>query len=111
MRRHFRSERRCLRAYARAASREVDLRDDYDDEICRRVDAQASAAAIARALASLSRGDYEVLSLWCWAELSYDEIAAALEIPTGTVRSRLHRARHKVREHLDPPPVLEPDDG
>jgi RNA polymerase sigma-70 factor (ECF subfamily) len=36
-----------------------------------------------------------------WAELSYDEIARALEIPVGTVRSRINRARRLLRELLD----------
>jgi RNA polymerase sigma-70 factor (ECF subfamily) len=41
-----------------------------------------------------------VLLLIAWAELSYEEVAVALDIPAGTVRSRLHRARKKVREAL-----------
>ena len=32
--------------------------------------------------------------------LTYDEAAVALGIPTGTVMSRLHRARHRMRAHL-----------
>jgi DNA-directed RNA polymerase specialized sigma24 family protein len=35
-----------------------------------------------------------------WADLSYAEVAAALGIPVGTVRSRLNRARTKIRAAL-----------
>jgi RNA polymerase sigma-70 factor (ECF subfamily) len=35
-----------------------------------------------------------------WGQLSYDEVAEAMSIPVGTVRSRLNRARRKVREAL-----------
>ena len=48
----------------------------------------------------LSAGDRDVLLLFAWADLRYEEIAVALRIPVGTVRSRLHRARHRVRELL-----------
>jgi RNA polymerase sigma-70 factor (ECF subfamily) len=45
--------------------------------------------------------DYRVIMLlWAVEELSYKEIAAALEIPIGTVMSRLHRARHRLAESL-----------
>jgi RNA polymerase sigma-70 factor (ECF subfamily) len=36
-----------------------------------------------------------------WAELSYDQAALALDVPVGTVRSRLNRARRKIRTALD----------
>jgi RNA polymerase sigma-70 factor (ECF subfamily) len=42
-----------------------------------------------------------VLLLTAWAELSYAEIAAVLNIPVGTVRSRLNRARRVTREALN----------
>jgi RNA polymerase sigma factor (sigma-70 family) len=45
-------------------------------------------------------GERGVLLLIAWADLSYDETAQALGIPVGTVRSRLSRARRKVREAL-----------
>ncbi len=109
MRRHFRSEHRRLLAYARAASREIEG-PDTAEETCGRLDASATAGSVAAALATLSQGDYEVLTLLCWAELSQEEIATALGIPKGTVKSRLHRARRQVRAQLDPS-SLETTDG
>jgi RNA polymerase sigma-70 factor (ECF subfamily) len=56
----------------------------------------------AAALRGLSAADRDALLLHAWAELSYEEIARATNVPLGTVRSRIHRARKRVREHLDP---------
>ena len=55
---------------------------------------------MARALARLKPGDRETLLLYAWADLSYQEIGDALDIPVGTVRSRLNRARRQVHEIL-----------
>jgi RNA polymerase sigma-70 factor (ECF subfamily) len=52
------------------------------------------------ALAGLSDGDRDVLVLVAWEELTYGEVARALDVPVGTVRSRLHRARTQVRHAL-----------
>jgi RNA polymerase sigma-70 factor (ECF subfamily) len=41
-----------------------------------------------------------VLLLIAWGDLSYEETAEVLSIPVGTVRSRLNRARRKVRDAL-----------
>lgn len=64
----------------------------------------AMDALVAEALVSLQPGDREVLLLYAWADLAYDEIAVALDIPLGTVRSRLHRARRVLSEVLSPRP-------
>ena len=95
---HRRAEVRMLRAFARTGLDPV--ADGHSD----RVDSQVCAAAVQRdlaaALAGLPAGDRDVLLLIAWADLSYEETAAALRIPVGTVRSRLNRARRKVREAL-----------
>jgi RNA polymerase sigma factor (sigma-70 family) len=52
------------------------------------------------ALAKLSRGDRDVLLLIAWEDLSYEEVSHALGIPLGTVRSRLHRTRIRLRQSL-----------
>jgi RNA polymerase sigma-70 factor (ECF subfamily) len=97
VRRHWRTERRRLRAYARTG---VDPVSDGLDEVERRVDALAAGPALAGALAALSPGEREVLLLSAWADLSYEEISRALGVPVGTVRSRLSRARAHLRELL-----------
>ena len=98
LRHHRRTEVRKLRAYARTGVDPV-LDDVPDAE--RRVDASAASRELARALASLRRAETDVLLLVAWADLSYAEIAEALGIEVGTVRSRLSRARTHMRELLD----------
>jgi RNA polymerase sigma factor (sigma-70 family) len=53
-------------------------------------------------LEQLDDYDREALLLYAWGELRYQEIADVLRIPVGTVRSRLNRARRKLREALQP---------
>jgi len=73
---------------------------DHSADADARADAGARGGAIARALADLDAGDRDVILLHALAELSYQEIADAIGIPIGTVRSRLHRARQRLREPL-----------
>lgn len=56
--------------------------------------------AVASALATLPRRMTEVVELIDIDGLTYPEAAAALGVPVGTVMSRLHRARRKIRARL-----------
>ncbi|MGI5207039.1 RNA polymerase sigma factor [Spirillospora sp. CA-108201] len=71
-----------------------------DDRVAAGVTASATRPALTAALSGLARRDLDVLLLVAWGDLSYEEAARALGIPIGTVRSRLNRARRKVRAAL-----------
>ena len=73
---------------------------DHADRVAADVTAQAMRSMLTGAMAALSIEDRDVLLLVAWEQLSYLEVAEALAIPVGTVRSRLNRARRKVREAL-----------
>lgn len=64
------------------------------------VTASAVRPALAAALAALPRKDRDALLLVAWGDLTYEQVGDALGVPVGTVRSRLHRARRKVRAAL-----------
>lgn len=55
---------------------------------------------VAALLGELDRDQRDALLLYAWGELSYEEIATALGVPVGTVRSRLARARAQLRSGL-----------
>ncbi|MBO2465782.1 RNA polymerase sigma factor [Actinomadura violacea] len=113
MAQHHRRETRMLRAFARSGADPVaqtygTQMDGADD----RLTATGLHRPLAAALAGLSRAHREVLLLIAWADLSYEEAAEALGISVGTVRSRLHRARKKVRAALgDADPLFVADEG
>jgi RNA polymerase sigma factor (sigma-70 family) len=74
---------------------------DHADPVSAAVDAQVQLRAMSELLAELPAGEREALLLYAWEDLSYGEIAGALGIPTGTVRSRLNRARQRLRAGTD----------
>jgi RNA polymerase sigma factor (sigma-70 family) len=96
LRRHRRTEVRRLRAYARHG---VDPVTAAAGEL-ERVEATTDGPRIARALAALQKRDRDVLLLYAWADLTYEEVADALGVPVGTVRSRMSRARRIMRARL-----------
>ncbi len=53
-----------------------------------------------RAIGKLPSDQRETLLLRWYDELDYEEIARILQIPVGTVRSRLHHALKKLRGHM-----------
>lgn len=95
----WRGEARHARAVGRldVVSRNGGGEHDESDD---RVTATAARARLLDALARLPAGDRDVVVLVAWEELTYEEVAAALDIPLGTVRSRLNRARQTLRELL-----------
>jgi RNA polymerase sigma-70 factor (ECF subfamily) len=100
---HRREEARQFRL-RQAAGPEPVQHDDAERAVAN-VTAQSVRAPLAKALAGLARPDRDVLLLIAWEQLSYGEVARALNIPVGTVRSRLHRARTQIREALSDTPA------
>ncbi|MFC0038947.1 RNA polymerase sigma factor [Actinomadura rayongensis] len=96
--RHHRDEAARYRALRRTPAGAV--HDDPADAVAAAVTAAAVRPRLAGALEALPRRDRDVLLLVAWADLNYAETAEALGIPVGTVRSRLNRARRKVRAAL-----------
>ncbi|MGT2426716.1 RNA polymerase sigma factor [Amnibacterium kyonggiense] len=104
-----RREARHLHSLARVAEREDD--DGGLGQVASRADAVADIRRIAMRVRSLSDGDRDVLLLHAWADLSGEEIATALSIPVGTVRSRLSRARKILRASAESTTSKEADHG
>ncbi|MFF8474003.1 RNA polymerase sigma factor [Streptomyces sp. NPDC015414] len=100
--RHRRDEARRLRALSRMAS----LPEGREEQVGPEDGVTGSAEAhgvLAGALAELPARYRDVLLVVAWGELDYAEAAQALGLPVGTVRSRLHRARTRLRRALGGP--------
>jgi len=96
--RHGRAESQRYKTLARVGGNE--LAAAHDDLVAGRVDALAMRGRLAEALERLPQSVRDVLLLVAWAGLSQQETAVALDIPPGTTRSRLHRARQEMRQAL-----------
>jgi RNA polymerase sigma factor (sigma-70 family) len=100
---------RSQRRYARMIAR-LPLpveQDDHAPSVDERVDGRPCRRALDDAINSLSAGDRAVVELCLVEELPLADAAAALEVPVGTVKSRLHRARKQQQAKLA---VAEPDE-
>jgi RNA polymerase sigma-70 factor, ECF subfamily len=95
--RYRRAERRQLHAYSRSG---VDRSVAYEDEADARVDGSSLDARLAGALAAMRPRERDALLLYALADLSYEEVALALDVPVGTVRTWLHRARATAQREL-----------
>lgn len=73
------------------------MADDESDRSLRRSELQAT---LVEALSNLSARDRAIVLLRDMDDLSYEEIAAALELPIGTLKAALHRARERLRDAL-----------
>lgn len=100
--RHRRDEVRRWRAFQRLAGREDAYVDVEFDAVEDRQAAAQFRSCLAAALSEMGRHRRDVLLLHAWEGLTYEQIAHALGVPVGTVRSRLWRARRMVRELCEP---------
>lgn len=71
---------------------------DFAEEAAGRIDDARQLAAVREVYGRLRRGEQEVLALCVWSGLDYAQAAEAMGIPVGTVRSRLSRARTRLRK-------------
>lgn len=78
-----------------------DPTSNFEDGVNKRIDDERAMRLILDTLNSLRVEDREIIALCDWSNLSYSEAAVALNIPIGTVRSRLSRAREHLRVLLD----------
>jgi RNA polymerase sigma-70 factor (ECF subfamily) len=103
----LRNARRATRRHAAALERyhaahpETAVPDCADDAV-RQVDEQRERSALRAALARLPRRERTVVELCLVGDLTAEEAAALLGIPVATVRSRLARARRRLRTDLRP---------
>ncbi len=105
LRRYYRQEERALRAIAAYAGRAPLAGEDDEERVDSRVVAEGRWPEIASALLAMGPGERDVLLLYAWTDLSYSAVAGVLDVPVGTVRSRLSRARGRVRAALTDPPA------
>ncbi|MBT0566678.1 RNA polymerase sigma factor [Williamsia sp. CHRR-6] len=100
VRRHARDEERRLRAGIRDHRAESPPEDDFDRATAE-LDSRALAGPLRRMLADLPTNQRDVLMLVAWGDLTPSMAAAALSIPEATARSRLHRARNRIKSSLN----------
>jgi RNA polymerase sigma factor (sigma-70 family) len=99
LRKHFRRRGAELRMLDRLVAQSEP--GDHVDAVADVIDARLQVRALATLLDELPPGEREVLLLYAWEALTYEETANALDIPVGTVRSRLNRTRRRLRAGVD----------
>jgi RNA polymerase sigma-70 factor (ECF subfamily) len=97
---HYRTEGRRLRATAKLAAEAREAAGAAGP--AETAGARLVLERVAKAIEELPATERDVLLLFAWEDLGYQEIAQALNVPVGTVRSRLHRARERLREPIRP---------
>ncbi|MDQ1084482.1 MULTISPECIES: RNA polymerase sigma factor [Microbacterium] len=99
MRKHARLEAVAWKGMA--AHMAAQVAPDLIERAGARMDAERLTRRLTSALRKLSDADRDTLLLYAWGHLDYAAIAAATDVPIGTVRSRLNRARRVLRRAAD----------
>lgn len=98
IRSHYRKRGRSLDKETRASAVEPRSEPAPETGVVDLLAAEQQLAAARAAIEKLRPKLKEPLLLYCWEEMSYEQIAVTLGLPVGTVRSRINRARQKIRE-------------
>jgi RNA polymerase sigma factor (sigma-70 family) len=99
----LRGQRRALRRYAAALKRFPDIESEHDfaADVVNRIDAERKMHDVLSVISELPAREQEVVALIAWQGLSQIDVAFALGVPAATVRTRLLRARVRLRKRLD----------
>jgi RNA polymerase sigma factor (sigma-70 family) len=98
IRHHLRDEREHLAALGKVG---LEVPTESAEDVAR-LDAERMRPQLVAALLTLSDEDRDTFLLVALGQLTYEETATALGIPVGTVRSRIHRSRARLREQVRP---------
>ena len=101
-RERIRRRERSERATTRMATRAEMTTEPFESALANRIDAERLRPDLVAALQTLSDDEYALLMLASETELTYGQMAEMLGVPIGTVRSRLARARQRVKRALAP---------
>lgn len=95
-----RNVRRAARRYDGLVTRlsRDEVEADFAQELTDRINDRERLLLVRRAMAMLRRPEREVLALCVWSGLDYAQAAQALGVPVSTVRSRLSRARKRLKK-------------
>jgi RNA polymerase sigma-70 factor (ECF subfamily) len=100
MRNETRRQSRERVAIARVPVVKPRAQEFLDSIVATSLDAKGLVEQVRRGLAGLPEDEYQALTLFAWDELSYGDIADAVGVPVGTIRSRIHRARQRLQASL-----------
>lgn len=109
IRNQWRSRRRHRAALERLSP--ADAERDFADELAERLDAERATRSVLDEVRRLPRVELEALALCAWSNLTTAEAALALGVPEATVRTRLHRARRRLRPDATDPLSDRPAEG
>lgn len=98
----LRNEARTLRRYRRLLSQlpRTDGADDVSSEVDQRLDDEWAMEVVLSRMKDLRIEEQEAIAMCDWAGLSYREAADVLDVPIGTISSRIARAHEHLRNRL-----------
>ena len=96
----LRNQRRAIRRYGEALRRMPPPGEepDFAESVAERMDDETRMRGILELLTHLRPADRALIHLCVWTGASYEDAARILKVPVGTVRSRLARARARLRD-------------